>query len=128
MSRFIIPEIIVKPVARYEQMHSLPHLGKYVHSYHIIIENQSSHVVQLVSRHWYIVNGLAEVREVEGVGVIGKQPIIGPGEYSEYDSWSPINTEVGKMYGSFTMLNIGDNQIFDVEIPPFLLIADHIKN
>ncbi|GLR17944.1 Co2+/Mg2+ efflux protein ApaG [Portibacter lacus] len=128
MSRFLIPDIVVKPKARYEQMHSFPHLSKFVHSYHIKIENQSEMVVQLISRHWFIVNGFGEVREVEGVGVIGKQPVIGPGEFYEYDSWSPINTEIGKMYGSFTMLNVGENQIFEVEVPEFKLNADHIAN
>lgn len=128
MSKSTIPNIIVRPKARYEQMHSFPQLNKYVHSYHIVIENHSNEVVQLVSRHWFIVNAFGHIREVEGVGVIGKQPIIGPGESHEYDSWSPMNTEVGKMYGAFTMLNIGTNQIFDVDIPEFPLNADHIQN
>jgi ApaG protein len=128
MSKSIIPSIVVKPKARYEQLYSFPHLKKFVHSYHIAIENQSNMVVQLISRHWFIVNAYGETREVQGVGVIGKQPVIGPGELYEYDSWSPINTEVGKMYGSFTMLNVGTNEIFDVVIPVFALNADHIRN
>ncbi|MCL4107169.1 UNVERIFIED_CONTAM: hypothetical protein GTU68_032984 [Idotea baltica] len=109
-------------------MHSFPHLSKYVHSYHIVIENQSEMVVQLISRHWFIVNGYGEVREVKGDGVIGKQPVLGPGEKHEYDSWSPINTSIGKMYGSFTMLNITENKIFEVEIPVFQLNAEHMNN
>jgi ApaG protein len=128
MNKSIVPNIVVKPKARYEHLYSFPQLRKFVHSYHIIIENQSEKVVQLISRHWFIVNGFGEVREVEGVGVIGKQPVIGPGELYEYDSWSPINTEVGKMYGSFTMLNVGENEVFDVTIPDFQLNADHISN
>ena len=128
MSNSIRPNIVIKPKARYEQLHSFPHLNKYVHSYHIIIENLSSEVVQLVSRHWFIVNGYGETREVQGVGVIGKQPILGPGEFFEYDSWSPMNTEIGKMYGTFTMLNVGENEIFEVEIPEFALNATHIAN
>jgi len=128
MNKSIIPNIVVKPKARYERLHSFPHLKKFVHSYHIIIENQSNEVVQLVSRHWYIVNGFGQVREVQGVGVIGKQPVIGPGERYEYDSWSPLETSLGKMYGTFTMLNVGENQIFETDIPEFALNADHISN
>ena len=128
MTKSIIPHIKVIPQAQYEQQYSHPNLRKFVHSYHIIIENHSKEVVQLLSRHWYIVNGLGKIREVQGLGVIGKQPVIGPGERHEYDSWSPLDTPIGKMYGAFTMLNLSDNQTFDVPIPEFALNADHLAN
>ncbi len=128
MSKAKLPNITIKPRARYEQLHSLPKLQKYVHSYHIIIENHSQDVVQLISRHWFITNAFGQTREVQGVGVIGKQPVIEPGHSYEYDSWSPLDTPIGKMYGTFTMLNIAEQEIFDVKIPEFPLNADQLDN
>ncbi|WP_235297754.1 Co2+/Mg2+ efflux protein ApaG [Portibacter marinus] len=128
MNKSIIPNIKISPKAHYEHQHSNAHLNKFVHSYHIVIENQSNEIVQLLSRHWYIVNALGEVREVQGLGVIGKQPVIGPGERYEYDSWSPLDTPLGKMYGTFTMLSLSDEQTFEVAIPEFALNADHLSN
>lgn len=128
MNKSTIPNIVVKPIARYEHKHSSPAHDKYVHSYHIIIENHSNTTVQLVSRHWFIVDGVGRMREVQGVGVIGKQPVINPGNVFEYDSWSPITTPIGRMYGTFTMLNLETQKIFDVEIPTFPLNATHIEN
>jgi ApaG protein len=120
--------ILVKAIARYELNHSSPKLNKYVHSYHITIENNGLDTVQLISRHWIIVNAYGETREVQGMGVIGKQPIINPGGKYEYDSWSPMNTDIGKMYGSFDMLRISDNTMIRVEIPEFSLNADTVYN
>ncbi len=128
MRNDVSQNIIVIPKAQYEPIHSVPNLNKFVHSYHIIIENHSNESVKLLSRYWVIVNAFGERREVEGPGVIGRQPIIGPGECYEYDSWSPMNTELGKMYGEYTMMSLSDKRTFKVSIPDFALNAAPVHN
>ncbi len=128
MNRAITHNIIVQAESKYEEQHSIPHIHKYVHSYHIVIINQTNDPVQLLSRHWFVVNAYGETREIQGLGVIGRQPIIAPGESHEYDSWSPINTEIGKMYGTFTMKKASEKSLFEVVIPEFSLNANSVYN
>lgn len=128
MNEAITNKIAVRAEATYETAHSVPSEGKFVHSYKIVIENRGDEAVQLLRRHWYIVNGLAEVRQVEGPGVIGEQPVIPPGNIYAYNSWSPMNTEIGKMYGVFTMQRVIDKSVFEAEIPVFALNANYILN
>ena len=128
MNEAITNNIAVRAEATYELEHSAPSQGKFVHSYKIFIENRGDEAVKLLRRHWYIVNGLAEVRQVEGPGVIGVQPVIPPGNIYSYNSWSPMNTEIGKMYGVFTMQRILDKTVFEAKIPSFALNATYILN
>lgn len=128
MNRAVTHGISVTVTPQYEAQHSAPAMSRYVHSYTILIENKTGYIVQLISRHWYIMNGIRAVKEVEGAGVIGKQPILEPGQSFEYSSWCPLNTTVGKMYGTFTFLNHESNKFFDVEIPEFPLNAGPISN
>jgi len=81
-----------------------------------------------MSRHWIIIDADNLRREVKGPGVIGKQPVIHPGEYHSYDSWSVLRTPLGKMYGSYEMLDINADTKFEVKIPSFKLIADFVFN
>lgn len=111
--------VSVKP--RYEAEHSNPSVNKYIHSYTVIIENKSPHTVQLLSRHWIIMDSHLNIREVRGEGVIGEQPILNPGDIHEYTSWSPLSTEFGKMSGSYQMIRSVDNEKFDVRVPVFVL-------
>ncbi len=120
--------ITVSVVARYEPQHSRPHLQRYVFSYHITIENHSNATVQLLRRHWHIVDAAGMRREVEGPGVIGQQPILDPGESHSYSSWCPLSTPVGKMYGTFLMVRQVDGRLFKVCIPEFALEAPAIWN
>lgn len=99
-----------------------PRENRYVYSYHINITNNTSATVQLVSRHWIITNARDEVQEVQGIGVVGEQPHIEPGESYSYSSGSVMETEHGTMEGSFQMRD-PDGQIFDAEIPLFALVA-----
>lgn len=101
---------------------SEPREQRYVYSYHINITNNTSEQVQLVSRHWIITNARDEVQEVQGIGVVGEQPHIAPGESYSYSSGSVMETEHGTMQGSFQMRDI-EGQIFDAEIPLFALVA-----
>lgn len=108
---------------RYEPEISKPHQHAYVHSYHINIINNSSHRVQLLNRYWLITDASNQSREVRGPGVIGKQPILDPGESHQYGSWSPVTTPLGKMRGYYEMVRLADNFNFIVDVPEFKLIS-----
>jgi ApaG protein len=94
--------------------------GVYSFQYNIQIKNEGSKTVQLISRHWVITDAHGEVEEVRGPGVVGKQPILRPGESFEYASRCPLRTPFGSMYGTYQMTS-SDGEEFDVEIPAFAL-------
>ncbi len=112
----------------YHEKHSRPVEEKFVFVYQITIENKSNTTVQLLHRHWYIFDSNGVVREVEGEGVIGKQPILKPGESHQYVSWSPLQSEMGKMYGYYLMHDQVKNKNFKVPVPEFKLIAPFKMN
>ncbi len=112
----------------YHEKHSRPVEQKFVFVYQINIENKSNATVQLLRRHWYIFDSNGLVREVEGDGVIGKQPILRPGQSHKYVSWSPLQSEMGKMYGYFLMLDRVSKSQFKVPVPEFKLIAPFKMN
>lgn len=120
--------ITIEVSSKYEAVHSKPSNGRYVHSYQINIINDTQQAVQLLRRHWYIYDADSTMREVEGMGVIGEQPIIRPGHNHSYTSWSPIHTAIGKMKGYYTMMIVETGETFKVEIPEFKLIAEHKLN
>ena len=107
---------------------SIPMQHRYVFAYRITIHNQSSDTVQLLRRHWHIVESNGIVREVEGEGVVGLQPVLEPGESHEYTSWCPIMTDIGKMYGIFQMVRLADEAKFEVQIPEFRLMPPFKMN
>jgi ApaG protein len=94
--------------------------GVYSFQYNIQIKNEGSKTVQLISRHWVITDAHGEIEEVRGPGVVGKQPILRPGESFEYVSRCPLRTPFGSMYGSYQMTS-SDGEEFDVDIPAFAL-------
>ncbi len=93
---------------------------RYVFAYRIRITNQSDNVVQLVRRHWYIVEDTGRLREVEGEGVVGEQPIMDPGESHEYTSGAILEGPSGRMHGTYQMQR-ADGELFEAEIPEFAL-------
>jgi ApaG protein len=97
-----------------------PNENRYLWAYHITIENQGREAVQLLTRHWHITDARGRVREVEGPGVIGKQPMILPGRSHEYSSGVPLETPSGFMTGSYHMKSAGGDE-FQVKIPLFAL-------
>jgi ApaG protein len=107
---------------------SLPAKQKYVHAYRVTIENQSRNTVQLLRRHWHIVESNGLRREVEGEGVIGEQPVLIPGQNFQYTSWCPLMTDVGKMYGTYTMQRLPDGESFKVKVPEFKLVPPFKMN
>ena len=101
---------------------SNPETNYYFFSYKISIKNNSSIPAQLMSRHWIITNGLGEIEEVRGAGVVGMQPKINPGQTFEYESVCPLSTSSGSMSGSYQMVS-DDGTQFEITIPEFFLIS-----
>ncbi len=99
--------------------------GKWFWVYHIRIENESDQPVQLVTRHWRITDGRGRTQEVRGDGVVGKQPVLGPGEVFEYTSGTPLDTPSGIMHGTFHMVVSPGGEAFDVGVPAFSLDSPH---
>ncbi|MDT7933933.1 MAG: Co2+/Mg2+ efflux protein ApaG [Sphingomonadaceae bacterium] len=92
----------------------------YVWAYHVRIENGGAENVQLISRHWIITDARGGVQEVRGLGVVGEQPVISPGESYDYVSGCPLGTPSGIMKGSYQMRWSGGAD-FEVGIPAFSL-------
>lgn len=106
----------------YSSEYSSPMNMHYMFAYRITIENNSEHTVQLLRRHWFIYDSDGSIREVEGDGVVGRQPILESGEAHQYVSGCNLKTPIGKMKGTFLMEKIMDGKKFKVNIPEFVLI------
>jgi ApaG protein len=91
-----------------------------VFAYTITITNTGATAAQLISRHWIITDAHNDVQEVRGLGVVGEQPLLQPGQKFEYTSGTAIATPVGSMRGSYQMV-ADDGEHFDAEIPEFAL-------
>lgn len=100
----------------------------HVFSYHITIENHSPDTVQLIGRHWYIFDTGSGPSEVEGAGVVGQQPILGPGDAHTYTSGCHLRATIGAMKGHYTMLRLSTGQRFNVEIPSLQFVAPPLLN
>lgn len=110
--------VTVEPFFLEEQ--STPEENHYVWAYHVQIENGGRNTVQLVNRHWRIMDSTGNVQDVRGEGVVGEQPVLQPGKSFEYTSGTPLPTPSGFMAGTYQMEDeVGER--FDVEIPPFSL-------
>ena len=94
--------------------------NRYVFAYTINISNVGNIAAQLVSRHWLITDAEGDVQEVRGLGVVGHQPLLQPGEHFEYTSGCALNTPVGTMSGSYQM-TAEDGTQFDAPIAEFVL-------
>ncbi len=96
--------------------------------YHITIENQGKDSVQLTSRHWKIKSSLSRTEYVDGEGVIGKKPVLKPGQSHTYRSGCLLNSPVGSMSGHYNMINFSSATQFKVTIPAFKLNAPFALN
>ncbi|MCB0461590.1 MAG: Co2+/Mg2+ efflux protein ApaG [Flavobacteriaceae bacterium] len=96
--------------------------------YKVTIENQSKDSVQLNSRHWRILDALNNVEFVDGEGVIGKKPILKPGESHTYTSGCLLTSPFGAMQGHYNMVNFTTSNTFQVAIPTFKLSAQFALN
>ena len=100
----------------------------YAFEYSVKIENQSKELVQLDSRHWIILDSLNEEEIVDGEGVIGKKPVIKPGQSHTYTSGCLLASPFGAMYGYYRMINLNSTKKFNVMIPVFKLSAPFSLN
>ncbi|WP_396141971.1 Co2+/Mg2+ efflux protein ApaG [Flavobacterium sp.] len=100
----------------------------YAFTYQVTIENQSKDSVQLNSRHWEIYDALNDMEMVDGEGVIGKKPVLKPGEAYTYSSGCLLSSPIGAMKGHFNMVNFTSTRSFKVEIPSFKLGAPFALN
>lgn len=95
--------------------------SRYFFTYRVEIHNTNSFSVQLQSRDWYIFDSLSDARYVNGLGVVGEQPVLKPGETFVYSSGCDLQAELGMMKGFYTFLNLNDGSIFEVTVPVFQL-------
>ncbi len=120
MSETTTRGVCIRAVPSYVPEQSNPDEGRYLFAYHIQIENKGSEKVRLISRHWVITDGDGDSSEVEGLGVVGEQPELTPGQLFEYTSACPLPTPVGTMHGSFHMVSESGEE-FDALIDAFTL-------
>ena len=102
-----------------------PSADRYVFAYTITISNTGTVSAQLISRHWIITDAENVTQEVKGLGVVGEQPLLRPGESFEYTSGTAMATPVGTMHGTYQMVAEDGNK-FDAEIPLFTLSMPRI--
>lgn len=115
-------------MSKYESSNSRPDKDYFAFSYQITIKNNSDYNVQLQRRHWFITDANAEVREVEGPGVIGEKPTMPPGGSHTYSSWCPLATPLGRMFGYYLMENLDTGESFKAHVPEFDLTAEFLLN
>jgi ApaG protein len=113
-------EVSVTPQYLPEQ--SAPAEGIYSFAYTITITNAGAQAAQLISRHWIINDAAGHGEEVKGLGVVGQQPLIKPGESFQYTSGCRLRTPTGTMHGSYFFVSEGGER-FDITIPLFVLEA-----
>ena len=117
--------INVVAVPEFVSEQSNPDNDHFVFAYTMTIRNTGSVAAQLVSRHWIITDATDEVQEVRGLGVVGHQPLLQPGERFEYTSGCALPTPVGTMRGTYQMV-AEDGTHFDAEIPEFTLAVPRV--
>jgi len=117
-------KIDIEVETHYIEEQSLPDEERYVFAYTITIRNSGTLPAKLLNRHWVITDGNGKTQEVRGEGVVGEQPHIGPGNYFRYTSGTLLDTPVGTMQGSYTMLADDGNE-FEAIIPVFTLSTPH---
>jgi ApaG protein len=106
---------------------SSPVESHYFFTYRVRISNEGEDTVQLVSREWIITDADGKVERVNGPGVVGEQPVLGPGETFEYTSFCPLHTPIGSMQGSYQMVSASGAR-FDAAIAPFSLAVPTALN
>jgi len=120
-----VPQISIAAQPEYLPEESDPAQNRYAFAYHISIRNTGQIAAQLIARHWLITDANNAVQEVRGLGVIGYQPLLQPGESFEYSSGCILETPVGTMQGSYQMMTV-DGQAFDAPIAEFVLTIPRV--
>ena len=120
MSSALTQGILVTVQTEYIPERSSVSSRQFAFAYTVRIANQGQAAAQLRSRHWLIADSNGTVQEVRGDGVVGKQPLLQPGQHFEYTSWCVIATSSGTMSGTYQMVRPGGGA-FDAQIAPFRL-------
>jgi ApaG protein len=118
-------DIAVSAATQYLVEQSDETAGRYVFAYTITIRNPGNVTAQLISRHWIITDAQGLVQEVRGLGVVGAQPVLKPGESFEYTSGTSIATPVGTMRGSYQMV-AEDGTRFEAPVAAFTLAVPRV--
>jgi ApaG protein len=118
-------DVAVGAATQYLVEQSDENAGRFVFAYTITIRNSGSVAAQLISRHWIITDSQGLVQEVRGLGVVGAQPMLKPGESFEYTSGTAIATPVGTMRGAYQMV-AEDGTRFEAPIPEFTLSVPRV--
>lgn len=126
MYKAVTRGISVTVTPRYMPEESSPDEGRYFFAYTVEIINTGLERVQLKTRYWRITDERGHVQEVRGAGVVGEQPVLGPGESFSYTSGCPLTTPSGTMQGSYLMEK-EDGETFNAEIPAFSLDLPRTK-
>lgn len=113
--------IKVSVVTNFEGVFFKNYRLRYAFIYHITIDNQSKDSVQLINRHWEILDALNDLQIVDGEGVVGKKPILKSGETYTYSSGCLLVSPFGAMKGHFGMVNFTTTKKFKVTVPTFRL-------
>ena len=116
--------ITVSVEATYLPTESSPAQSRYFWAYRVRIENHGQARIQLRSRAWSITDAAGHAQEVRGAGVVGEQPVLGPGETYEYQSGTPLATPSGMMVGHYVMEG-EDGERFEIPVPAFSLDSPH---
>lgn len=126
MYKAVTRGISVTVTPRYMPEESSPDESRYFFAYTVEIINTSLERVQLRARHWRITDERGHVQEVRGSGVVGEEPVLGPGESFSYTSGCPLTTPSGTMQGTYLMETAG-GETFNAEIPAFSLDTPRAK-
>lgn len=118
-------KIVVEAQPQFIKEQSAPDENRYVFAYTITITNTGSNAVKLLSRQWLIVDSNGKVQEVRGDGVIGKQPVLKPGNIFRYTSGAIIETPVGVMQGHYIFV-CEEGETFTAIIPKFTLTIPRV--
>jgi ApaG protein len=115
-------QFLVEVVPQFLQDQSSPDDGLYVFTYTITITNTGDVTAQLISRTWNVNDANGHTEKVKGLGVVGQQPLLKPGQAFEYTSGTRLRTPTGTMHGSFFCV-AEDGEKFDTDVPMFVLDA-----
>ena len=115
-------QFLIEVTPQYLAEQSSPEQGLYVFSYTISITNTGEVPAQLISRSWNVNDANGHTERVKGLGVVGQQPLLKPGQTFEYTSGTRLRTPTGTMHGSFFCV-AEDGEKFDTDVPMFVLDA-----
>jgi ApaG protein len=126
MYRAVTRQIEVTVEPNFQPGRSVIDKGQYFWSYTIVITNSGTERVQLRTRHWIVTDAGGRKQVFRGEGVIGKQPVLAPGERFEYTSGVPLTTASGFMTGRYQMVS-ESGEHFEIDVPTFSLDSPDSK-